>query len=506
MAAIITDDFRKNLAQQIVDEIASTATDVPEYYIGIGKSDPWEDVINNELVAGYSPAVPDGSIREKEEVKENLIGMIKLDAGNRVIPRITYSLNQVYKRYDPSDPTCFIPTLSGSTTLNPCYVVHQEKIWVCLRNKTSASTPTGVATTANDAPQADVSDNAYALAGGGTTGEHYKWAYIADVLDEVSGFNTTQFIEVSSNDLTSDNATDATAATGGLLYGIKIINEGSNYTTGTITVTIQGAPLSKADVAITVDASDIVAGQLKNLDLGDNGLAGTNWTDASVTITDSGNGSGAEAVALIAPIEGFAFNAAKTLPSYYVGLEASLKGNLDGDAPIINYRQVSLVRGLESELRTADSISNTADTGEYEAAATLDTLRYFVTTSQVSGSTAITPGDVIEQTATGARAFVDHIQVNPSNSSEYLVFFHQNNNDIVNKAAFTATASTINILPRTKAINSSVGSNIITGANYSSIGNAEYNRNTGEVMFYENRTPITRSSQQTEDIKLVIQL
>ena len=69
MAAIITDDFRKNLAQQIVDEIASTATDVPEYYIGIGKSDPWEDVINNELVAGYSPAVPDGSIREKERTK-----------------------------------------------------------------------------------------------------------------------------------------------------------------------------------------------------------------------------------------------------------------------------------------------------------------------------------------------------------------------------------------------------------------------------------------------------
>lgn len=492
MAAIITDDFRKNLASSLIEEV-SKAYDTPTpgeaYYIGIGKSDPWTDSITAENAAGFAPSVPDGSIREKEEVRDNLMGLIKIETAkaSRVIPKINYLSGQSYKQYDADDPTAFIP----SSTQNPCYAVHeisgQEKIFVCLRNNNGANT--GV----NDTPQVT---GTYSLSGSG--GNTYQWAYVADVLDASTGFNTNQFIEVSSIDVT---AAQTAAVTTGLAYAIKVTNPGSGYTsapTATLVGTAaDGTAKADYDLDVTLSGDSISTIDFDSSDIASGSLAfgGINWAHASVVIS-GGGGSGAEAVALIGPKNGFGFNAAKDLPSYYTGLEATLVGDLEGDAPTIPYRQISLIRGLESDLRTADG---DVDGVEYDAEETLDTLRYFTASGSVSGT--VSPGDIIEQiggTDAPAKAFVDRIDTSGANDK---IYFHQNNNDLINKKAFPTTGNlTFKIVDRETT------STIVSSVTYTSITEPEYNRGTGEVLFYENRIPITRSAQQTEDIKLVIQL
>ena len=51
MAAIITEDFRKALAAATLADIADSSKD--NYYIGIGKSDPWTESLAGEAVAGF---------------------------------------------------------------------------------------------------------------------------------------------------------------------------------------------------------------------------------------------------------------------------------------------------------------------------------------------------------------------------------------------------------------------------------------------------------------------
>jgi len=485
MAAIITDDFRKNLAQHIIDEIVAGTE---KYYIGIGKSDPWTTDAADELVAGFAPSVPDGSLLEKEEVKENLIGLVKVTRQSRVIPRIEYQSGQIYKTYDINDPTAFVPTVSGENTLQPCYAVYDNKIWVCLRNKG------GVSTGGSDVPQSGA--NSYALAGG-AGGSNYQWAYVADVVDSSTGFNTSQFIQVSSSDITGTNATNAAAATGGIIYGIKVINGGSGYS-NSVTVTLVGAPNTLSDVEGAVGSGDLRitldGDSISDIDIFA-GLITSSYTDASIVIEDS-TGSGAEAVALIAPINGFGFNPAKDLPSYYLGLEASLEGNLEGDAPVIDYRQISLLRGTLADIRTDDD-DDSPPSGTYNETDTLDTLKYIVASDgTIAGANAVSPGDIIE-VANGSdepsKAFIDHIIGDK-------IYYHQNNSSLINRKALPSSGSVV--------VKNRDGSAIAswTTETYTTLGSSEYNRKTGEILFYENRTKITRSDQQTEDIKLVIQL
>jgi hypothetical protein len=493
MAAIITDDFRKNLADRLIEEIADTAGSSPNYYIGIGKSDPWTDAAADETVAGFAPSVPDGSIREKEEVKENLIGLVEVSRHSRVIPRIEYQQGLIYKRYDVSDPTCFIPTVSGNDTLQPCYAVYEDKIYVCLRNKTNESNVNGQATTGNDEPQVGAG-NAYDLAGG-ASGANYLWAYVADVIPSSTGFNTTQFIEVSTSNISAASTANETT---GIIYGIKLLSGGTGYS-GTPTVKIIGnnADIGGTNGGTALDVT-ISGGVITNIDIGSdgdaNGILGLDWTEASLVITDN-TGSGAEGVVLIGPENGFGYNVAKDLPSYYIGLEASLEGNLEGDAPVIPYRQVSLLRGTEADVRTDDDDSPQG--GTYTDTETLDTLKYLQLSSTVTGGESVATGDILSVAITSeesARAFVDYVDtVNDR------IYYHQNNNDKINRKAFPASG-TAEILDRENE------STVHVDQAYSSVGSSEYTRKAGEIIFYENRIQITRSAQQTEDVKLVIQL
>ena len=78
MAAIITDDFRKNNIERFIDDVSSNQSPnstAVNYYIGIGKTDPWDRDVNGrtEAETGFLVPLPDGSILEKADIKKNLM-------------------------------------------------------------------------------------------------------------------------------------------------------------------------------------------------------------------------------------------------------------------------------------------------------------------------------------------------------------------------------------------------------------------------------------------------
>ena len=114
MAAIITDDFRKNNIERFIDDVSSNQSPnstAVNYYIGIGKTDPWDRDVNGrtEAETGFIVPLPDGSILEKADIKKNLMTLIKVDSTDilRLVPQIEYKTGSTYKVYDPTDTSCF---------------------------------------------------------------------------------------------------------------------------------------------------------------------------------------------------------------------------------------------------------------------------------------------------------------------------------------------------------------------------------------------------------------
>ena len=166
MAAIITDDFRRNQARLLVNDIkasAAAAFDSPNatygvtyhrdnsnYAIGIGKSNPWPSDSNGtaEDATGFIVDVPQGTQQENDDVIRNLIALKEVASTgvSQLIAKNPWTSGRKYKAYDPTDNDAFYKT----GDLYPCYVTGtDDKVYLCLSNtavSSFTSTPTSTQT------------------------------------------------------------------------------------------------------------------------------------------------------------------------------------------------------------------------------------------------------------------------------------------------------------------------------------------------------------------------
>jgi hypothetical protein len=508
MAAIITDDFRRNSTTFLINDIVDKNTENNpntgfEYFIGIGKSDEWplDTGGNDETNQNFSTPLPNGSIIESKEILDNLIGAVAIPTADayHVIPRINHTTGRKYKRWNENDPNMFNIETVGSETYYPCYVVHSQKIYVCLDNNSndgyangtyvpaiSTSQPSGDSTNANSREAVQSTDG-------------YVWAYVAD-LNVSSKFNTDQFVSISST--ATGTAADATTATGGVVYGFEIVNPGSGIVNGTdvgdfklvvsdssmqtpveheLTVSVTAGVVTGVVLSAGTTPANFIKGIERATVVLDD-VAGTTFTTAPVIR------------ALVGPALGFGYTPTKDLPSFYAGLAVNYNGDVEGElSTSLTYRQISLLRNPTRN--NDDTAAPPSGDGDYQLDEVYNTLRRFKLTGSPAIS-AISAGAVIEDTSDslsvhGAKAFVDYVD----DANDY-IYFHQNESTLINQQDFTTgdgTASKITI----------------GGTEYTydatSLVDPEYVPRTGEVIFVENRKPIQRSASQEEEIKLVIQ-
>ncbi len=538
MAAIITDDFRRNQARLLVNDIkasgdpefdstANSSSNSNEsnwpyrgnnrYAIGLGKADKWPNDSSNNAEDNSSFIVPspEGTSQENNDIISNLFTLKDIPSTNvkQLVAKNPWTTGRKYKVYDQTDDDMFYST----GDVYPCVVSYSNKIYMCLSN-TAVNGGFGGTVAASTTIPAPSTFGVTAT----PNSDGYVWT-------EVAGFSsndplaTSQFSPVDSQTLTAAQI----QKTGGLLTHIGLSDGGAGYSSvPTVTLTLA----TSTHVAINSTAISlvptIVGGVITRIDIRD---ASTNPTHAgsyeywkneasgflnssnasriayaTVTISGGSPSRAAKAYASIAPITGFAKNALDILPAWFVGMYTDFDGTeTDGDSPILKFRQVSLLKNVVGVFGAAGA-GDTEGTSA-ESKAVLDCLNS-ITLSGVNSSnmTALVEGTALQA---GASKFYYDYYV-PTSSSTGKLFYHQNSNSEINQIVPPAIGTT--------AVTTIVGGTTIA-ADITALDLAqEYDvfipngdnpdKRNGEVIFLENRQPFARSTSQTEEVKLVIQL
>ena len=484
MSAIITNKFRRESCQSFLDSVDGT------YYVGLGKSDPWPIDLNtspnlDEEDINYSIPLPNSTFLEDRDVLDNLIVLVKYSSKNILVPKNPWSSGRVYKVYDPTDTLLFDLEGTNSSSRYPCYMSHNDNIYVCLDNNDES------ASTVNP----DVTFNDFLYDGNKVfeTADGYVWALVQNTSSQ-SVFNTAEFVPVSGQLSDPTRITSCKNATGGLIYGFKILNSdfNANDSPGNLEIKLRGVDEFGAEIPVIDLASDsrfnvaVINDELTKIaynDIADDGLLG--YARASIEVYMNGTYvPEASIFPLVAPIDGFGFKPSADLPSFYAGINARFNGTVDGEGLVeIPFRQISLIKNAERNDQIPDDQGS-----QYESTEALDCLDYIQIDPTYESLDEYNSGTIIYQNVSGARAYIDKVDVLNNR-----IYFHRNSNTDVNFIPFDTTDSL------------NIGEDTIDANEFESVNEAEYVHNTGDVLFIDHRKKITRDVDQSEDVKIVIQ-
>ena len=450
MTAILTDALKKQILVDILNNVNDSAG-AGNYYIGIGRSEDWDS-------ADDAPTTLN-SLREQRNFRLGLQSIKSAEDVSFVVPRNNWVSGATYSAYD--DNQVGYPS-------NPYYVLTEDdRVYICLQQGRNTS---GVSVASTVKPNNTTSASF-------KTADGYIWKFLYTLSATAkSKFLSSNFVPVKLQGLTDSNSVASEieqkllqdSAIVGQIANITITNGGTGYTS-TPTIGIVGNGDSATAVAV------ISGGSIVDIKLDSNGIGkinhGYGYDYANITVT-GGSGSGAIARANLSPKLGFAGDARDDLKSSSLMFNTKPAGTESGKFIIgQDFRQVALIKN--PKVPSTDS--------DYTQASGLGLLKMkFSAVSQ-----AFTADRTISGGTSSAKAFVDTFD------SDFL-YYHQ-----TEETGFTPFTNG-------EAITEDDGSG--AGTADSAAVTLDINRLTGDILYIENRAAIDRSAEQTEDIKVIIQI
>ena len=461
MPAIITKDFRIQNANQFSESFSESAD---TYYLAIGRPQAFADNQAFNDGTDTSPPTPVDSVGSVDYyVYDDLLSAKKITSSNvsAVIPRRNWTTGTTYDYYrhdygDINSAGSVITANSGATSLYDAtfYVMNStfDVYKVIDNNGDSASTvePTG-----------NKSTSVF------STGDSYKWKYMYTLsASEQANFMSTDFIHASTE------STDF-STTAGAIEHVKITAGGSGGSNGTYTnVDIRGDGSSgKCTVVVSSNAVSSVTIT----------TAGSGYTYASVKASDIGNVSGADIDFIISPPGGHAADVIAELGGFFVMMNVDFATSESGEFNTSNdFRRIALLRN------PTDST-----TGSTATASTLDATKS-MTFSGTPGSFQV--DEKITQASSGAVGFV----VDFNSTTKVLRYIQPQftNQGVDADGNLTAFSGTNTVTGATSSATGTPSSHDIT---------PELTADTGDILYIENRKPISRASDQTENVKLIVE-
>ena len=461
MPAIITKDFRIQNANQFSESFSESAD---TYYLAIGRPQAFANDQAFNDGTDTSPPTPVDSVGSVDYyVYDDLLSAKKITSSNvsAVIPRRNWTTGTTYDYYrhdygEINSAGSTIAANSGATTLHDAtfYVMNStfDVYKVIDNNGDSASTvePTG-----------NKSTSVF------STGDSYKWKYMYSLsASEQANFLSTDFMHVSTE--STDYSTTA-----GAIENAKVTAGGSGGTNGTYTnVDIRGDGSSgKATVVVSSNAVTSVTIT----------TAGSGYTFASVLASDIGSVSGADIDFIISPPGGHASDAVAELGGFFVMMNVDFATSESGEFNTSNdFRRIALLRN------PTDST-----TGSTATASTLDATKS-ITFSGTPGS--FQADEKITQASSGAVGFV----VDFNSTTKVLRYIQPQftNQGVDSNGNLTAFSSTNTVTGATSSATGTPSSHDIT---------PELTADSGDILYIENRKPISRASDQTENVKLIVE-
>ena len=496
MPAIITNKFRLNNAEQFQESFSETAATV--YYLGIGRAQNFGTITRPDARTDFegtetAPTTPGDSVLNEFKNFDDLLAAKKITGSDVsfAIPRRNWATGTTYDIYR-HDYEEFITgststrqtANSGATTLfdSTFYVLTSDRnVYKCLDNDgNTASTvePTGTSTSVI------------------TTGDGYKWKYMYTLsASQQANFLSTDFMGVATNSTVSSAAVD------GALDIVKIKTAGSSYTVsgGATSGTITAVPI-RGDGSGGVCSVTLSSGAISAVTVT---TAGTGYTNGYIRNADiiaatnaGGAGSGAELDVIIPPKGGHGKNAVEELGGFFVMLNTSIEGtesSNSGDFTAANdFRKITLIKNPQSGGSAATA---TTLRGTYAVKInTSPTPGTFVADEEINQATTGAVGKVVEWDATNKILYYIQTRHNDAGADS-------NGNVTAFSGANVITGQTSSATGTPHASTQTVN-NVAFTSGYAA---PELTHDSGEILYVENRTKIARATDQTENIKLIIE-
>jgi hypothetical protein len=522
MSAIITDQLRILNAKQFVSAITSESN---SFYTFVGLTN------SNEYSESWaeSPIPPRDSFDDENHIWDIMVGLKKINPGD-----IKFSINKIkwesgitYDMYRNNISRDNLSAQSQTTTLytSNYYVLNKDyRVYICLNNGVDPENFAGKPSL--DEPTfTDLEPKA-----AGNSGDGYIWKYLFTIPpDNLVKFDTVEYITVPvdwetnpeyapirNNALESGQLKVATVRNRGLnlgdpgkIYnGVKIVGDGTG-----------------AEATVVINSQSQVEEVL--ISKGGSGYTFAKLDLKTGNFPSSSSGNDPEIDIIIPPQNGHGYDIYRELGANKVLIFSQIKNDLLNPDFIVGNEiaQIGIVANPEAFESTdilkldqatslkAIKLTGVNDPNDYQSA---NFVADSIISQTVSTGTTAYARVISYDKITGVLKYTQDRQLFAYNYVELTLSDYNDNSKPIDFTSDPGVGGSLNITGSNTdvKINANFNGSIETinnrnyyfGQNFTDgIANPEVKKHSGSILYVDNRPPITRSINQREDIKIILQ-
>jgi hypothetical protein len=527
MPAIITDQLRISKAKNFVDRF-SLENESYYAFVGLPNSSDYSSDWNDETPA------PRDSFDDENSYWDTMIALKKIN-GNDVkqcIRKITWESGVTYDMYRHDISRDNKSTRSSVTSLysSNFYVLNSEyRVYICLNNGVSPDNEKG-RPSLDEPTFTDLEPRS-----AGDSGDGYIWKYLFTVNPtDIIRFDSTNFIPVPKN-WGADPQTSLiknNAATGGQLKTIIIKNRGANFGNRNRIYTdipIKGDGTGAKAVILTDNDSKVQSIIVSN--------GGSGYTYGTVDFANSGIATRTNTIlpefdVIIPPKGGHGYDINRELGAYYVMIYSKIENDTENPDFIVG-NEISRIGIVQNPEKYG---SNSILDSDKVSALNALKLVGINNPDDFKNARFVSDSIIIQTVGVGSTAVGKVISYDSNTGvlkywqDRSLCGFNTDGTKNPNptygftKNSFTASPATGGSLTiRGGSIDLQIDTNygtltnpgittVINNKTYQlgqdfvkGVSNPEVKRNSGNIIYVDNRPSITRSQNQKENIKIVLQ-
>lgn len=513
MPAIITDQFRTNLAKNFIADVS-----VNNYYTFIGFSDPTNPLIGGSLTWNTNTPVPVDDFEQFDRTFDTIMTYSQVTTSDcaAVIRNLSWTQNTAYDMYRNNYSRYNLTPVTQRTNLfeSNFYVINsQYRVYMCLNNAAGWNFSTG----AYQSYQSSQIEPVFTGVLPQTLDDGYTWKYLYTLTpSQLLNLYSSEYIPIPTDWGTPTQVNDLNIyqnAVDGAIVQIVLNNPGTDYpVNSTFLVPIRGDG-QNGTAQIQTDAS----GQITTVIISD---PGTNYTVGYIdldleTAIPHPVGVKAEFEIVISPPGGIGFDLVEQLGGYRVLLHSKYENTEDNpDLPDENqFARVGVIRNPTSFGSASNLFTAVSGSGLYGAKLTgFTTETVYAFNSQISqtistGTTAI--GLVVSWNSdTGILKYSQPVGLSTAPSQFNVNRFSSSVGvggtlTIDGQTSGPALQIDTSFNGGTVQLNNQI---IDLGVNYTSgLANPDVALYQGEIIYVDNRTPLALNPNQREDIKIIIE-
>ncbi len=516
MAAIITDQIRILNAGNFIAGVSNASN---SYYSFIGLPNP----ADYQTDWDSDPPAPKDNFDQENDYWDTMIALKKINTADarQVIPKLTWSSGTTYDMYRHDYSRSNTAPVSGATNLYSAnFVVLNSdfRVYACLQNGTDPDNTEG-RPSLDEPTFTDLEPRS-----AGTSGDGYIWKYLYTIKpSEVVRFESTDFMPVPTDWLTSaENAAVRDNAVDGGIKIVTITNKGVGL--GTANSVYTSVPIkgdgTGAQCTIVIDGNQ----QVSSITVSNQG---SGYTYGNVDLVAGGVPTGTTRPSfdvIIPPQGGHGADIYRELGAFNVLLYSRIE-NDSTNPDFITGNQIARVGVVENPQQFGSTTILSADkasalsalklVGTGYSTATFSGDSYFTQTVS-TGTTAV--GRVVSYDQnTGVLKFWQDRSLAGFNTVGTAQTQPTYGFDLTEFSSSPGTGGSLVISPTTGqdlSIDTTFSgiTTVINNRTYylgqtfaSGIANPEVKAHSGSIIYVDNRPSITRSSNQKEDIKVILQ-